>query len=145
MRDTLPEIFGGEAKRKSTWPLLLKSGSKWAKQWLLESDALGFFNPDQNYHLYLLPVHYVPADVLNDVSMMFDPDNLREYQWVAHDVIQHGPLHKRVQIRSLFKKIVPGGASTEDIRRTWEEYMQTRQPSTFSVLQVFGSGSPGDE
>ncbi len=110
---------------------------------MLESDAPGFYNPDLAYHLYLLPVHFVPAEVLNEVSMMFDGENLKEYQWVAHDVIQHGPLHKRVQIRSLFKKVVPTNGS-KDIEKSWMEYMQTRQPSTFSVLQVFGEGGGSD-
>ena len=35
---------------------------------------MSFFNADQNYHLFLLPVHYVPAETITEVSGMMEGD-----------------------------------------------------------------------
>ena len=55
---------------------------------------------------------------------------LQEYQWVPHDVLMNGPLHRRTQVRAFYKMVVP---AVSTLQAQWEGYMQTRQPSTFAV------------
>ena len=51
--------------------------------------------------MYVLPVRYVPDDILNEVTY-FVEDAKREFQWVPHDVLCSGPLARRRRVFGVY-------------------------------------------
>lgn len=134
--DDLEEIY---ARKGTTWPLLLKAGTDWSKKWLLESDSVSFYDSQQNYHLFLMPVPFIAADIFTEVSALMD-GNKREFQWIPHDIFSAGPLALRVQNRGLFRKMM--GVEVHRIVKGWSDKQDILRPITFDVLNL---SNPGDE
>lgn len=74
----LKELYQG----LSNLPLMLKASQDWAQMQLLESDAKLFYNDQREYHIYVMTVPYVPAEILGKVSEIVDGGK-RVFQWLA--------------------------------------------------------------
>ncbi|CAD7926394.1 unnamed protein product [Amoebophrya sp. A25] len=127
--DELSEIYS----RTTTWPLLLKSGTEWCKTWLLESDGIPFYNAGQSYHVYLMPVPFLAADVFCEVGATMD-DSKREFQWVPHDIFMAGPLASRIHTRALFQQLT--GLESTKLVANFSRVADRTRPNTFEVLSA---------
>eukprot|EP00747_Dinoflagellata_sp_TGD_P162761 gnl/TRDRNA2_/TRDRNA2_180727_c0_seq1.p1 gnl/TRDRNA2_/TRDRNA2_180727_c0~~gnl/TRDRNA2_/TRDRNA2_180727_c0_seq1.p1 ORF type:complete len:267 (-),score=58.60 gnl/TRDRNA2_/TRDRNA2_180727_c0_seq1:65-865(-) len=76
----LEELYQG----LSNLPLMLKASQEWAQLQLLDDNAKIFYNDQHEYHVYMLQVPYIPADILGKVSRIVD-DGKRVFKWLSKD------------------------------------------------------------
>lgn len=80
----LSELYQG----LSNLPLMLKASQDWAQMQLLDDNSKIFYNDIHEYHIYLLNVPYVPADILGKVSEIVDGGK-RVFKWISRDDFQN--------------------------------------------------------
>merc|ERR1719199_832604 len=78
--DHLAELYQG----LSNLPLMLRASQEWAQMQLLDDNSKVFYNDIHEYHIYLLNVPYVPADILGAVSEIVDGGK-RVFKWLSMD------------------------------------------------------------
>merc|ERR1719324_1061900 len=76
--DHLAELYQG----LSNLPLMLKASQEWAQMQLLDDSSKVFYNGIHEYHVYLLNVPYVPAEILGKVSQIVDGGK-RVFKWFS--------------------------------------------------------------
>ncbi|CAD7942700.1 unnamed protein product [Amoebophrya sp. A120] len=97
-----------------------------------KSDAVCFYNAAESYHVYLMPVPFLAADVFCEVSSSMDGGK-REFQWIPHDIFQAGPLSARIQSRALFAQLT--GVEVQKIVQGWSQILDRERPNTFEVMK----------
>eukprot|EP00927_Polykrikos_kofoidii_P011700 TRINITY_DN1499_c0_g1_i2.p1 TRINITY_DN1499_c0_g1~~TRINITY_DN1499_c0_g1_i2.p1 ORF type:complete len:254 (+),score=49.34 TRINITY_DN1499_c0_g1_i2:115-876(+) len=85
-------------------PLMLKSSQDWAQMQILSQSPRIFYNDVHEYHMYLLGVPYVSADVLGRVSKIVDGGK-RIFRWLDRDELQHEVLAPRLHTDSFVQQI----------------------------------------
>mmetsp|Transcript_42563 Transcript_42563/g.76233 ORF Transcript_42563/g.76233 Transcript_42563/m.76233 type:complete len:276 (-) Transcript_42563:99-926(-) len=80
----LAELYQG----LSNLPLMLRASQEWAQMQLLDDNSKIFYNDIHEYHIYLLNVPYVPADILGKVSEIVDGGK-RVFKWISKEDFQH--------------------------------------------------------
>lgn len=76
----LSELYQG----LSNLPLMLRASQDWAQMQLLDDSTKVFYNDIHEYHIYLLNVPYVPAEILGAVSEIVDGGK-RVFKWLSKD------------------------------------------------------------
>lgn len=78
VKDHLAELYQGLCNL----PLMLKSSQEWAQMQLLDDNPKVFYNDVHEFHVYLINVPFVPADILSKVSEIVDGGK-RVFKWLS--------------------------------------------------------------
>lgn len=110
-------------------PLMLHASREWAQGQLLDDCGKTFYNDQHEYHVYLLNVPYIPAEVLDQASKIVD-DGKRLFLWITPEEFLEEALAGRLHIDGVMRQM-----ATLD-QETWVKehgpYGQGRAPATAS-------------
>lgn len=85
-------------------PLMLKASQEWAQMQMLNDSARNFYNDVHEYHVYLLGVPYISADVLTRISGLVDGGK-RNFRWLSKEDLKEAVLAPRLHTHSLMQQI----------------------------------------
>lgn len=100
VNDHITELYQGLANL----PLMLRASEDWAKMQLLESDAKLFYNDLHEYHIYLMNVPYIPAEILGRVSSIVDGGK-RVFGWLTPEDLEREALAPRLHTEAFVAQI----------------------------------------
>jgi len=109
----LSELYQG----LSNLPLMLRASQEWAQMQLLDDNSKVFYNDIHEYHIYMLNVPYVPADILGAVSEIVDGGK-RVFKWLSMEDFAEEVLAPRLHSESFASQVM---ALTDD---PWVRYGQ---------------------
>ena len=98
----------------------------------LPPDAVQFYSEQFDYHLFLVPVPFIPADIFAQVGRIMDKGK-REIQWIPHDNLSSGPLAGRVQNKNLFRQLT--GIEVKGLVAKWSQMRSEVRPNVFKVRE----------
>lgn len=101
LQEHLGELYHGLANL----PLMLKTSQDWAQMQLLNDDPRVFYNDIHEYHVYLLNVPYVPAEIFRKVSYIVDGGK-RMFKWLSKEDFAHEVLAPRLHTASFSSHVV---------------------------------------
>jgi hypothetical protein len=101
LSDHLAELYQGLCNL----PLMLRASQEWAQMQLLDDNSKVFFNDIHGYHIYLLNVPYVPADILGTVSEIVDGGK-RVFKWMSKDDFAEEVLAPRLHTEAFANQVV---------------------------------------
>lgn len=96
----LAELYQG----LSNLPLMLRSSQEWAKLQLLDDSPKVFYNDIHEYHAYMIPVPYVPAEVLGKISELVDGGK-RVFRWLSKEDLEEEVLAPRLHTAAFAQQI----------------------------------------
>eukprot|EP00929_Paragymnodinium_shiwhaense_P113248 TRINITY_DN81507_c0_g1_i1.p1 TRINITY_DN81507_c0_g1~~TRINITY_DN81507_c0_g1_i1.p1 ORF type:complete len:257 (-),score=51.89 TRINITY_DN81507_c0_g1_i1:149-919(-) len=97
--DHLAELYQG----RYNLPLMLKSSQEWAQLQILSQSPKMYYNDVHEYHVYLLGVPYVSADVLGRVSKIVDGGK-RVFRWLSREDLEREVLAPRLHTESFLQQ-----------------------------------------
>jgi len=130
----LAELYQG----LSNLPLMLRASQDWAAMQLLDGDAKVFYNDQHEYHIYLMNVPFVPAEILGKVSGIVDGGK-RVFKWLTLQDFADETLAPRLHTESLAGQI--SGLEMDPWVRKSEKYGEKHTRSAtgaFSATVVPG-------
>jgi len=97
----LAELYQG----LSNLPLMLRASQEWAQMQLLDDSSKVFYNDIHEYHIYLLNVPYVPADILGAVSEIVDGGK-RVFKWLSKEDFSQEVLAPRLHSEAFATQVM---------------------------------------
>jgi hypothetical protein len=97
----LAELYQG----LSNLPLMLRASQEWAQMQLLDDNSKVFYNDIHEYHIYMLNVPYVPADILGAVSEIVDGGK-RVFKWLSKEDFAEEVLAPRLHSESFANQVM---------------------------------------
>lgn len=97
----LAELYQG----LSNLPLMLRASQEWAQMQLLDDNSKVFYNDIHEYHIYLLNVPYVPADILGAVSDIVDGGK-RVFKWLSKEDFSDEVLAPRLHSEAFANQVM---------------------------------------
>merc|ERR1719199_1916605 len=97
----LAELYQG----LSNLPLMLRASQEWAQMQLLDDNSKVFYNDIHEYHIYLLNVPYVPADILGAVSEIVDGGK-RVFKWLSKEDFSQEVLAPRLHSEAFATQVM---------------------------------------